>query len=81
MVGMKKLIDIWRDNQDLDVIIGDACSMVCHPASLLASVWNVPIISYGCTLQELSDKSTHPTFVRIIVNTSHKVKSVKELVF
>ena len=28
IVGVKMLIDIWRDNLDLDVIIGDACSVV-----------------------------------------------------
>ena len=79
-VGIIKVIDIWRNNQDLDVIIGDACSTVCYPASLLASAWNVPIISWGCTLQELSDKNTHPTFIRVIGNTLYKMKSVKELV-
>ena len=54
-VGMKTLIDIWQNNQDLDVIIGDACSTLCYPASLLASVWNVPIISFGCISESLSD--------------------------
>ena len=79
-IGVKMLIDIWRDNQDLDVIIGDACSIVCYPASLLASVWNVPIISWGCTLEALSDKSVHPTFSRVIRPSSDRVGILKELV-
>ena len=80
MVGMKKLIDIWRDNQDLDVIIGDACSEVCYPASLLASVWNIPIISWSCTSQALSDKTVHPTFSRLMRPSFDTVKMVKDLV-
>ena len=80
VVGVKMLIDIWRDNQDLDVIIGDACSEICYPASFLASVWNVPMISWGCTLQALSDKCAHPTFSRLMRPTFDKVQIMKELV-
>ena len=74
------LIDIWRDNQDLDVIIGDACSEVCYPASILASIWNIPIISVGCTLQVLSDKCAHPTLSRLMRPSSDKVQIMRELV-
>ena len=79
-IGEKMLIDVWRDNQDLDVIIGDACSTVCYPTSLLASVWNVPIISWGCTSEILSDKSAYPTFSRVFRPISDRVVIVKELV-
>ena len=79
-IGVKMLIDIWRDNQDLDVIIGDACSEICYQASMLASVWNIPIISFGCTLQVLSDKSAHPTFSRLMRPSSDKVQIMRELV-
>ena len=74
------LIDVWRDNQDFDVIIGDACSTVCYPTSLLASAWNVPIISWGCTSEILSDKSAYPTFSRVFRPISDRVVIVKELV-
>ena len=80
LVGVKMLIDIWRDNQDLDVIIGDVCSTVCYPASLLASAWNIPIISWGCMLEAVSEKSTHPTFSRVLRPASDRVGILKELV-
>ena len=80
LVGVKMLIDIWRDNQDLDVIIGDACSAICYQASLLAGIWNVPIISWGCSQQILSDKFAHPTFSRLVTPSSEKFRIVKELV-
>ena len=28
-VGIRKVIDVWKENQDLDVMIGDGCSTVC----------------------------------------------------
>ena len=48
--------------------------------SLLASAWNVPIISWDCMLEEFSNKHIHPTFSRVTKPASDKVKIVKELV-
>ena len=42
--GMKKIIDLWL-HHGVDVIIGDGCSIICSPVSLMASVWNVPMVS------------------------------------
>ena len=66
VLGMKKVYEIWMINRDIDVIIGDACSAVCHPLSLLASAWNVPMVSWGCLAAVLSDKEVHPTFTRSV---------------
>ena len=52
-------------NGELHGILGDVCSSVCQTAGLLAAAWNVPIISFLCTLTSLSDKTIYPTFARV----------------
>ncbi len=64
-IGIQMIVDMWTSVKDLDVIIGDGCSVVCQPASLLAAAWGIPIISWGCTSRSLSDKTTYPTFTRV----------------
>ena len=51
---------------ELHGIIGDACSTACQTVGLLAAAWNVPAISYTCTLTTLSDKTIYPTFARVM---------------
>lgn len=41
------------------------CTAPAMPASLLGSVWNVPIVGYISTSPDMSDKSTYNTFVRV----------------
>ena len=43
--GMKKVVDMWLQKKEIDVIIGDGCSTICNPVSSLASAWNVPMVS------------------------------------
>ncbi len=62
--GMQVAVDVWSSVEDLDGIIGAACSAVCQPVSLLAAAWGIPMVSYSCTSPRLSDKSIHPTFSR-----------------
>ncbi len=62
--GMAMAVDMWASMDHLDAIIGDGCSVVCQPISLLAASWNIPTISFGCSSATLSDKSTYPTFSR-----------------
>ena len=64
LTGMRKTVDLWLKH-GADVIIGDACSTVCITVSLMASVWNIPMVSWGCTAAILSDKSVHDTFSRL----------------
>lgn len=52
-------------NGSLNVIIGEGCSPVCQTYGLLASAWNVPVISYDCYLPELSNKSIYTTSARL----------------
>ncbi len=63
--GIAMAIDIWASVDVLDGIIGDGCSVVCQPVSLLAAAWGIPVISWGCTSASLSDKHIYPTFTRV----------------
>lgn len=64
--GIKMTVDIWTEVDHLHALIGDGCSVICQPASLLASAWGIPVISWGCTSPLLSDKTTYPTFTRTV---------------
>ncbi len=63
--GMQMALDMWESVHDLDAIIGDGCSIVCQPISLLAAAWGIPVISWGCTSASLSNKHVYPTFTRV----------------
>ncbi len=56
-IGIPMIVDMWMSVKDLDVIIGDGCSVVCQPASLLAAAWGIPIISWGCLIKQLTQLS------------------------
>ena len=58
------LVDVWPEVQDLDGIIGSACSMACVPVALMTAAWNIPTVSYSCMSSALSDKDAYPTFTR-----------------
>ncbi|RDD43673.1 Atrial natriuretic peptide receptor 1 [Trichoplax sp. H2] len=49
---------------DVIAFIGPACSPGCQSAGLLASEWNLPMISYVSTSPAMSDHTTYNTFVR-----------------
>lgn len=66
--GMKAAVDLWSNMDGLDVIIGDACSVVCQPVALLAAAWNIPQISNACTSDALTDTKEYPTFSRSVGN-------------
>ena len=74
------LMDTWKIHKDLDVIIGDGCSRICRPVSLLAAVWNIPVISYGCQMPSLSNKTIYPTFSRVTAPGSSYVRALAEMV-
>ena len=50
----------------IQALIGPACSGGCKAAAYLANHWNLPIVSYGCGSEELSDKKNFPTFARTV---------------
>lgn len=51
-------------SQQASAIIGPSCSDGCIPVALLATFTNKPMISFGCSSGDLSDKSVYPTFAR-----------------
>ena len=57
---------MWFEATDLDALIGGGCSVVCVPASLLAASWGLPIVSYACVSDRLSDKEQYSTFARVV---------------
>ena len=61
-VGFRAAVDMWQNVDDLDGIIGAACSVVCQPVSLLTAALNIPTVSYICTSSALSDQYKYPTF-------------------
>ena len=49
---------------DVIAFIGPACSPGCQSAGLLASEWNLPMISYVSTSPAMSDHKIYNTFAR-----------------
>ena len=66
LLGFKMAVEMWSETEDLDAIIGAACSVVCQPVAVLAAYWNIPSVSYAATSGLLSDKSMYPTFTRTV---------------
>ncbi len=64
MVGIRGVIEIWKNVEDLNAIIGPGCSIYCEPVSILAAAWNIPVVSPACTRAVLSKKEIYPTFFR-----------------
>ena len=60
-------VDLFaKTDPQIHALIGPACSDGCKAAAYLANHWNMPIISYGCGSEELSDKNSFPTFARTV---------------
>ena len=54
-----------KQDHNVDALIGPTLSPECVPTAILASQWNVPMISHTCTSPVLSDSSRFNTFLRI----------------
>ena len=50
----------------VDAIVGSGCSAACRGGGKIASVWNTPVIAYGCDDHLLSDKQVYSTFIRTV---------------
>ena len=53
-----------RQIHQIDVLLGPQCSSECIVTGILASQWDVPIISHSCSRQELSNSKRFNTFLR-----------------
>ena len=66
-VGLTAAVDLYSTSKPkIHALIGPACSAGCKAVGYLAAHWNMPIISYACGSEELSDKKNFPTFARTV---------------
>jgi len=63
--GLGYLFGMMNEH-NISGLIGDGCSVVCEPTSLVTTFYNIPQVSWGCTSLSLSDKSTYTNFVRTV---------------
>lgn len=61
-IGVKITLDMTQAGAH--AMVGAVRSAVSGPASLVAGVFNIPVISYASTAKELADKLSYPSFSR-----------------
>ena len=59
-----------KQDHNVDAVLGPPFSTECVPTAILASQWNVPMISHTCSSHVLSDSSRFNTFLRILGTSS-----------
>ncbi|XP_022107598.1 atrial natriuretic peptide receptor 2-like [Acanthaster planci] len=64
--GLYQAVNMWLYVHRLHAFIGGGCDVVCEPVGLLASAWNLPMVSWGCSSLVLSNKDDYNTFVRTV---------------
>ena len=76
--ALQEMIKLVQVNK-VDAIVGPSCSSACEAVSYLAASqeWNLPIISYLCGADSLSNKDAFPTFARTADSTISVIKSVQ----
>jgi hypothetical protein len=60
------IVSIFMEHERIHGIIGDGCDVVCEPFGLLAFEFQLPMISWGCSANALSDKHQYGTFARTV---------------
>ncbi|PFX31871.1 Atrial natriuretic peptide receptor 1 [Stylophora pistillata] len=63
-------------NRGVQVFIGPGNETYCATSARVAAAWNLPIISYFCNEDVVSDKSLYPTFARTRPPNSQLSKSI-----
>ena len=78
--GLGEVINLrMRLWQDLHAIIGAGCDTVCEPVGLLATYWNLPMVSWGCQSHSLSSKEDYPTTARTVGSHDKVASAVASL--
>ncbi len=62
-IGLDVFITMVQEHQ-IQGVIGPACSPGAVLIGLLASQWNMPVVSYATSSMELSNKNVYDTFIR-----------------
>ena len=55
---------------------GPGCDFVCAAGAMLAGIWKVPMVSYGCVSPDLTETHRIPTFAR----TTSSILKISEMV-
>ena len=67
-VGIPRVADLLYGfgplQKPIDVLFGGVCSLICEPLGYVAREKSMPMISFGCYSNLLSDKSLYPTHAR-----------------
>ncbi|XP_065672678.1 atrial natriuretic peptide receptor 1 isoform X2 [Hydra vulgaris] len=61
--GLGASVTLFK-NYSIDVFIGPPCSESCLSSGLLSSYEKIPMISFGCSSNLLSNKTNYPYFAR-----------------
>ena len=78
--GLGDAIEFRRDlAEDFTVIIGDGCDSVCETVGLLASHWQIPMITWGCGSVLLTDMDYYDTLARVVGPYPRTVKILDKL--
>ncbi|XP_064635782.1 guanylate cyclase 32E-like [Lineus longissimus] len=75
LIGTSALTWQWR--QGAVAFFGP--ENVCDTEARVASAWNLPMISYKCADEEVSDKELYPTFARTFPPITQVTKSIVSL--
>ncbi len=59
------LVTLVRDHH-IDAVIGPCCSGSGMGIGKLSSYWNIPVVAYSGTIDELSDKKIYDTYSRVV---------------
>ncbi|KAK3705058.1 hypothetical protein QZH41_009322, partial [Actinostola sp. cb2023] len=80
VTALPLVMNLWAaKRRNVDAFIGGGCNHVCEYISLLAGKWNLPVVSWGCMSNHLSNRVTFPTFARTVGPYTKMEKLLKRL--
>jgi len=78
--GTMKVLSSWTSCSDVDqvvhALVGVPSSRSAKIASTIANVYNLPVISFGATDNDLADKAMYPTFSRTTPGTAPMLQAM-----
>ncbi len=75
-IGLDAFVTLVQEHQ-IQGVIGPACSRAAIVVGLLASQWNMPVVSYSTSDIALSDKKVYDTFIRSRPPTSQMGSAIQ----
>ncbi|XP_068673854.1 atrial natriuretic peptide receptor 2-like isoform X2 [Montipora foliosa] len=74
LVGIKAMSEQWK--RGVQAFIGPGNQSYCATSARIAASWNIPMISYFCDEDVVSDKTLYPTFARTRPPNAQLSKSI-----